>query len=799
MRHPCAPPGGGLTRRVGFIVGIVVCLFAAACSSHRTAPVLPHYDKPQEAEDFERQQRLAWAGPIDPRSKYRDAIEWTDRLEARLSKGQSNTSRWEELGPGNIGGRVRSLVIDPVNPQRMLLGGVSGGIWKSEDGGANWRATGDTLTNLAVNCMASDPADASTIYAGTGEGYFREEVRGTDLPLRGGGIFRSRDFGETWTYLESTESADFFWVNDLVVSRTDSQRIYAATRTGVWRSGDGGATWSRVLPTDVKGGCLDLVLGSGGTGDYLLASCGTFAQGTVYLAENADSVSSTWTTVLSQEGMGRTSLAIAPSAPDTVYALAARNAPEDPERDQALLALFRSDQRGRAGSWTAVILGGGSNLESTMLSAAAVKPVCQGSPPQYFYNFGWYTNVIAVDPVNPMRIWIGGVSLYRSDDGGTSWGLASPLHPDQHNIVFSPQYDGTQNKTMFVTNDGGIYKTTDATASVAGLQQICASGTSAIVWTPLNNSLGVTQLYHGLFVENTSALFAGSQDNGLLRGTTTSGPNAWREVAGGDAGYSAIDPAKPGLVYTMTSYGFLLRGTFSRYLPVPIPPENEFLFITPMVLDPRPVSTLWIAGRQVWRSSDGAETWAAATAPLANGVASSLATSPHDTGVLFVGTTTGEIYRTNRARTSMKESWAMAIPRRGFVSSLFVDPGSTSTIFATYSGFGDAHVWRSTDGGERWSDLDGSGDGRLPDIPVHALIVDPVSACLYIATDLGVYSSDDGGASWIRAGEGLPRVVTKWLAIGPNPAGDRELLAFTHGRGAWRMPLLKARRRAVRR
>jgi len=143
------------------------------------------------------------------------------------------------------------------------------------------------MANLDVSSLAFDPDDTRVIYAGTGEGYYREDVRGTALVIRGNGLFVSRDAGATWSQLPSTAGDDFDFVNDVVVSPHDHMRIYAATRTGVWRSPDGGDSWTNVLPTTVKGGCLDLALRGDTDGDFLFASCGTFEQATVYRNRNA--------------------------------------------------------------------------------------------------------------------------------------------------------------------------------------------------------------------------------------------------------------------------------------------------------------------------------------------------------------------------------------------------------------------------------------------------------------------------------------------------------------------------------
>src|SRR5688572_2831885 len=233
---------------------------------------------------------------------------------------------WTPLGPGNVGGRTRVVKFHPAVPTTLFAAGVSGGIWKSDDNGTTWRPTGDGLTNIAVNSLLIDPARPDVMYAGTGEGYFREEVRGTGLPLRGSGIYVTTDGARSWQQLAATNTADFHWVNDLEFGVNDTRRLYAATRSGVWRSTDHGATWARLLGVDVRGGCLDLALRPDRTEDVLFASCGSYEQATVYRFPRAADRSDA-EVILREPNMGRTSLAIAPSNPDVMYALAASNAP----------------------------------------------------------------------------------------------------------------------------------------------------------------------------------------------------------------------------------------------------------------------------------------------------------------------------------------------------------------------------------------------------------------------------------------------------------------------------------------
>src|SRR5688572_19632027 len=164
-------------------------------------------------------------------------------------------SAWQPHGPGNIGGRSRALLVHRTQNNLMWTAGVAGGVWKSTDSGASWTPKGDLLVNIAVNSLIEDPAQDEVLYAGTGEGFFNADA------VRGQGIFKSSDYGETWAQLSSTNNPDFFYVQKLAATRhKKKQRIYAATRTGVFRSTNGGSTWTKVLNGIPVNGCFDLAI-----------------------------------------------------------------------------------------------------------------------------------------------------------------------------------------------------------------------------------------------------------------------------------------------------------------------------------------------------------------------------------------------------------------------------------------------------------------------------------------------------------------------------------------------------------
>jgi photosystem II stability/assembly factor-like uncharacterized protein len=443
---------------------------------------LKRADEPDQAIRYYLQKRLPEGETELPVERYFEAMEEMrqmplhstadNRLFSReelrkLGPDQSRLGAWTSLGPGNIGGRVRAILINPQDPNVIYAAGVAGGVWKSTDAGQSWTPLADLIANLAVCSMAFDPKNPNVIYAGTGEGFSNGDA------VRGAGIFRTTDAGQTWVRLASTaNNTNFFFVNDLVVSANDSNRIYAATSTGVWRSTDGGETWSRVVTVTTGGGCHDLAARTDQPTDFLLAACGNVVQATVYRKTDAEGAG-TWEVVLSDPGMGRTAVAFAPSNQNVVYAVAAAFTGT---YQHGLHAFFRSDDGGAGGSWAARVRNTDANkvntaILSNLTNATAIE--CRFGATNSFTGQSWYDLALAVDPLDANRVWVGAIDVFRSDDGGLNWGAAAfaydrtrsgslvygrpdQLHPDQHFFVFHPQYDGATNQRLFIGNDGGV-------------------------------------------------------------------------------------------------------------------------------------------------------------------------------------------------------------------------------------------------------------------------------------------------------------------------------------------------------
>ncbi|HMV51775.1 MAG TPA: hypothetical protein PKD31_28790, partial [Blastocatellia bacterium] len=211
-------------------------------------------DEPGEAMEFFLQKRLPEGETSFAATRYLEAIEqskdmpvfasaanrFLDDHEKQLRRLQPESlPSWTPLGPGNVGGRTRALLIHPTNANTMYAAGVAGGVWKTTDGGATWLPLTDLLSNIAVSSLAMEPGNPNVIYAGTGEGFSNIDA------VRGAGIFKTTDGGASWTQLATTaNNANFYYVSDIVLSPLNTQRVYAATSRGVFRSVDGGGSWT---------------------------------------------------------------------------------------------------------------------------------------------------------------------------------------------------------------------------------------------------------------------------------------------------------------------------------------------------------------------------------------------------------------------------------------------------------------------------------------------------------------------------------------------------------------------------
>jgi hypothetical protein len=696
---------------------------------------------------------------------------------------------WNLLGPGNIGGRTRDLVIHPTNPNIMLAAGDSGGIFRSTDAGASWTAVAGSLPILYLSDLAFDPNNPNIVYAASGHIVYGH---------KGSGIYKSSDAGVTWTVMSSTvpsTNANFDIVARIVVSKNNSQRLYAATRTGLLRSTDGGTSWTLVRA--VANSCQDLEIRTDVATDHVIAACGNGNDSAILV--NTDAAGSgTWQTGYSDTNSMNIQIAVAPSQQGTLYASVVSIA------TAGTLAILRSTNGGV--SWTAV------NTTSNLLDYCGAGDAFGGG------GAGWIFNSIGVDPSDPNRVWIGGNYVFRSDDGGANWGKVQHsnvfthpnayTHVDQWAVVFHPQYNGTTNKIAFVTTDGGIFKTTDARAATdtVGKCRDDDNYVGQLSWTTLNHSFAATQFVFGNVYADGSGYAGGTWDNNTVWGSNSKGLNGWEIHAhNGDGGMVAVDLKNPQIVFTtwvLNGSGKILKSTNEglnwndittggNTSGLGFSPEIGCSILSPLEADPTSCIGAscvrwWTGGTFVWRSADGVAWTQASTAIAPTGnFMSAMAIAPSNPNRVLAGTDAGQIAMTNVATNATSTTaWTISKPRNGYVSSLAFDPANHNIAYATYSTFNAGsdvgHVFKSTNGGATWAPSDGAGANGIPDIPVHSVVVNPYgSSRIYVGTEIGVFISDDSGATW-AAETGLGHVITNRLQF-VKPTS--ELYAFTWGRG----------------
>lgn len=700
-----------------------------------------------------------------------------------------------------MGGRTRAISIDPTNPAEMLAAGVAGGVFKSTDAGASWAPTDDHLLNLAVCTMVRAPGNPDVVYAGTGEGY------GASIFVRGLGIFKSTDGGDTWTQLPSTSTAQagsaFYYVNKLAVSGNDPDVIWAGTRHGVFRSTDAGASWEIRLsnpwasgtPPFTNGcqlGCLDLAVRTDRNPDVVYAAFGSFGADGLY---RSDDGGQTWTEYATPSWQGRMTIAIAPTNQDRVYVAMADNG--GLTQLGRIADLWRADD----GVTFQSVLDFDSHLSPWLFSYASIATGCLTGYP--IYSQGWYDQTIAVSPTDPDVLFLGGINLYRSDDAGQTFGLMgywmtydppTPqlVHVDQHTIVPHPDWNGTTNQTLIVGNDGGIWRTFNALAATS--QEECPLGDNpgpppAVEWEHFDDGYAVTQFYHGAVARTADVFIAGAQDNSVQRVTSVATPNAWEELMRGDGGYCAIDPTNELVMYSeIQGFPTIRKSTdggdtfFSATNGIT---DTNGLFITPFAMAPSDPNVLWTGGTRPWRTKDAAALWKPKGPDFAGAAQiSAIGISPVDRRYVYLGFTNGYVaYTTNGyAGTPVWTVTVADLPVGAWISDVAVDGLDPAVAYVTFSTFGVDHVWRTTDGGASWTAIDGIAAAGVPDIPVHSIAIRPgASHQLYAGTELGVFASDDAGATWHPANAGLAHTVVEELAF----RDDDTLVAFTFGRGVF--------------
>jgi photosystem II stability/assembly factor-like uncharacterized protein len=696
-----------------------------------------------------------------------------------------NSVAARSLGPSVMGGRVTAIAVVSNQPKVMYVGAASGGIWKTLNYGVTWKPIFDSQNVSSIGDLAVAPSNPNIVWAGTGEANARNSV------AWGNGVYRSLDGGQTW---ECRGLRDTAHVGRVVIHPSNSDIVYVAAlgrlwgpseQRGVFKTTDGGRTWTQTAFIDENTGFVDLVMDPRAPETLYAAAyrCrrDAFAGGNpreqfsnrAGLYKTTDG-GETWlklTRGLPDRPIGRCGIAIYPKDPHILYAVV--------QSDRTDIRQVSGQEASAPGP---AETGGVFRSVDGGLSWTKVNNLC----PRPFY-FGQ----IRVDPVDDRRVYVLGVALHVSDDSGATFARAGvgAVHSDHHALWIDPRNPAH----LVLGSDGGVSVSHDAGAT----------------WRRFTN-LSIAQLYAvATDMFRPYHVFAGFQDNGTWMAPSSSrraggiSNGEWVRLLDGDGFRCQVDASNPNIVYGEGQYGRLERielmtGETTRITPQPRKgsPAYRFNWCSPLLVSVHDPHALYFGGNHLFRSADRGMRWQVLGSDLTRGrpgpssdfghTLTAIAESPCSAAQLWAGSDDGRL----SLSTNGGASWAdvgknlPTILADAWVTCIECSHFNQSTVFVTL----DRHrhddfrpyIFKSTDLGKTWQPFIA---GLPENQPVHVVREDARDRRLVFAgTQLGLYGTLDGGMHWHAIRSGLPPVAVQDLAIHPR---DRELVVATHGRGIY--------------
>jgi photosystem II stability/assembly factor-like uncharacterized protein len=690
------------------------------------------------------------------------------------------------LGPANMGGRVTDVAVVENRPTTMYVASASGGLWKTVNYGTTWQPVFEREATISLGAVAIAPTDPNIVWVGTGEANARNSVSWGD------GVYRSLDGGKSW---KNCGLRDTKHIGRIVIHPRDPKIVYVAALGHVWaankerglfKTTDGGKTWKHVLALDADTGCIDAALDPSDpetlyaaayrvrrnafSGPNPIEQFGPRAG--LYRSRDGGKTWTRLTKGLPKRPLGRCGLAVWRKDPRIVYAVVqtdrtdisgipgqAAATSDEPETG----GVFRSTDRGE--TWT-------------KLNDLCPRP--------------FYFSQIRIDPRDQRRIYVLGIPLFVSDDGGKTFrdnGARGGVHGDHHALWIDP----ANPDHLVLGNDGGLYLSYDRGANWENLQNLPIAQYYAI---------GVDQRkpYH---------IYGGLQDSGSWGGPSRTHRHEgitladWVRINGGDGFYCQVDPTNPNTVYAEAQYGTLSRLNLRTGQDLSIwprrpskqTPRYRFNWCAPLLISAHDPRTLYFGGNHLFKSTDRGDHWKALGPDLTRGkpggrsfqghTITTIAQSPLKASLLYVGTDDGNVMVTRDEGGEWIDASdrVPGVPEARHVSRVECSPFDEGTAYLAIDRHRNddraPYLFRATDYGHHWKPL-------VNDLPkegsIHVVRADPRNRnLLYVGTEFGLFASLDGGRHWQRLG-GLPTVAVHDLVIHPSA---RELVIATHGRGLY--------------
>ena len=730
-----------------------------------------------------------------------------------MRKSSPHQASWSYLGPTNISGRSTDVAVaDRNGKRRIYVAYATSGIWKTDDDGATWQAIWEHMPTTSIGDLAVAPSNPDIVWAGTGEAnIFRASMAGC-------GIYKSTDGGQTWQHMGLTDSQT---IGRIIVHPTNPDIVYVAATghewtdnemRGVYKTTNGGRTWEKILSRSERTGANDLVMDPRDP-NTLYASLWQrirrkwsdprvepgYKEGGVFKTTDAGK---TWTDVSTglpaPEHRGRIGIDISLSKPDTLYALVdnyeigrmakpgQRDAYGRPMReDQGFIKgadVYRSDDAGK--SWRQT-----SRQDEAMIN--------------YLNNnqsgtYGWVFGQIRIDPTNPETVYILGVPLSRSTDGGKTFSrFAQGVHGDHHGMWIDPK----DTNIIYNSNDGGFYQTADG--GKTWKFAVAAAGAQ----------------FYNVAVDTSSPpwVYGSIQDHGSYRGRLDLSKGrdaipavAWESAPGGEGSNHAIDPANPNIVYSHGFYGNFSRTDLAGPPPSggrdpratliqPSDPEAELRaqWMAPFIVSPHDGSIVYAGYQFLFKSTSRGDKWEKISRDLTDNnkeqmganpsaipyqTIIAIAESPKKKDLLYVGTDDGRLHTTIDGGKEWTEL-TNRLPVRRWISRVTLSAHAEGTVYVTQRGREDddfaAYVYKSTDFGRTFRSI----ANNIPAGSVNVIREDPRNAnILYVGTDFGAFVSTNGGGKWEVLGANLPSVQVSDLQLDTK---NDLIVVSTYGRGMW--------------
>jgi hypothetical protein len=657
------------------------------------------------------------------------------------AKLMSSSSTWTAIGPMGAlsgsttrkAGRDNFITFHPTTATTYWCGAPAGGLWKTTNNGSSWTTTTDNLSVIGCSDLAIDSINPLIMYMATGDG-----DAGDTYCI---GVLKSTDGGVSWntTGLTFPVSAQR-QMRRLIINKTNPQILIAATNVGVYRTTDGAATWTQV--SNINAFDVEFKPGDPST---------VYAAGTsFYRSTNGGASFTIVSSGITTTGVERMNIAVTPADPNYVYVLAASAS------SHGLFGVYRSVNSGAAFSLMA---------SSPDLLANGCSLSASGG------GQGWYDLAFAASPLNKNEVVVGGINVWRSINGGTSWGMigcwvgtSNPpfLHADQHELEYTP------GGVLYACNDGGVFEYT---------------GTA---WTDRTNPRNIAQIYKiGLSSISPNLLITGHQDNGtnIYNGST------YAAALAGDGMDCFIDRTTNSTMYASQYDGNFYRstnggGSWSNIVNGLA--AGTGAWVSPWKQDPVVATRLYAGYSILYVSNDQGTNWTPLTSPGGAGSIVEFAVSPSNNQVIYIirGTSI-------RKSTDGGNTWTVVtgiIPVASAAPSFItIDPTNENHVWVTCSGYSASNkVFQTTNGGASWTNI----SYNLPNLPANCSVLQPGgNGMIYVGMDVGVYYKDNSSNVWTLYNSGLPNAPLSDMEI--SPAAPTKLRAATYGRGVYEVDLVQ--------